>query len=269
MQPVKFNLSFKLKYISLFLISCSFIAFSSCEKNDISPERKLPAIQNEISDSVRKYYTKDANVLSVRYMQESSDSDKVMIDTYSREVFLKALSAVYKSNHPERDTIFNICKIHTFPLEMKKMLLYFSDQAWNSNWLNNFMDTIIPTGNKEFDPLVQNFHFYFCENGTVINKYPVFMVIESDILLNIEPLANRFEQVNGIITAEPNAFLGDGDDIEYKLKENSLQLIFSKKWGDCPSGCMFERRWVFEIDKEGKVDLLYTDGNNIPENELH
>ena len=93
------------------------------------------------------------------------------------------------------------------------------------------------TGHAEFDSLnarlglsavVQIFRF----SETVVFYFNEY--------LNVAPAARAYASLEGIEYAEPNAYVGDGDDIDAVESEGRWYVVFRRAWGDCPAGCINE-----------------------------
>ena len=71
-------------------------------------------------------------------------------------------------------------------------------------------------------------------------------------VLNVPAAAAAYAGLDGISHAEPDAFVGDGPDIEAARVHGTWYLIFRDASGDCPSGCINERLFYFTVS-EGAV----------------
>ena len=104
------------------------------------------------------------------------------------------------------------------------------------------------TGHAEFDSLnarlglsvvVRIFQF----SGTVIFYFNEY--------LNVAAAARAYAALEGIEYAEPNAYVGDGDDIDAVESEGRWYVVFRRAWGDCPAGCINETLDFFVVDDDG------------------
>ncbi len=45
---------------------------------------------------------------------------------------------------------------------------------------------------------------------------------------------------------------------------DGYQVLIHLGWGDCPSGCIEQHEWVYEVSSTGEVTLVSDDGPSIP-----
>lgn len=76
--------------------------------------------------------------------------------------------------------------------------------------------------------------------------------LEFDTLYNAVILADIYSAANGVVLLSPDFIGGDpGMDI---MSTGVGDYVFRSGWGDCPSGCMSEHFWSFEV-RDGSVVL--------------
>ena len=73
--------------------------------------------------------------------------------------------------------------------------------------------------------------------------------------------------------AEEARFAGIGprdDDVIgqaawYEVTEtaNGWQVLIRIGWGDCPAGCISEHRWTYAVGRDGTVELLHEEGDQL------
>ncbi len=66
--------------------------------------------------------------------------------------------------------------------------------------------------------------------------------------LVISTVCRRYQALTEVAQAEPNAYVGDGDDIILKPRGAKLLFIFKRGWGDCLAGCIHNHYYYFEVD---------------------
>ena len=66
-------------------------------------------------------------------------------------------------------------------------------------------------------------------------------------VLNVPAAAAAYAGLDGITYAEPDAYAGDGPDIEAARVDGTWYLIFRAASGDCPSGCIDEQFSFFTV----------------------
>jgi len=81
---------------------------------------------------------------------------------------------------------------------------------------------------------------------------PRTLLLIYDQLYNPDVLSAIYAQVTGIALAQPAYLYGDGSDI---TSSQVGRYLFKRGWDDCPSGCIYEHFWDFQVT-EGTVTLL-------------
>ncbi len=81
------------------------------------------------------------------------------------------------------------------------------------------------------------------------------IVIKFDPDENVHSASVSYEDVEGVIFAEPDIVLGDGSNIEMLWSDGKWYVVFRKAWGDCPSGCIFSELYFF-VEHEGDVKRI-------------
>ena len=66
--------------------------------------------------------------------------------------------------------------------------------------------------------------------------------------MNVPAAAAAYAAVEGIEYAEPNAYVGDGSDLDALKSEGRWYVVARRAWGDCPSGCINEELYFFIAD---------------------
>lgn len=58
--------------------------------------------------------------------------------------------------------------------------------------------------------------------------------------------------------------IGQAAWYEVEASGNGWQVKIRIGWGDCPSGCIHERRWIYTVGRDGSVKLASEDGDTLP-----
>lgn len=58
--------------------------------------------------------------------------------------------------------------------------------------------------------------------------------------------------------------IGQADWWDVVEVNDGWQVTVRVGWGDCPSGCQFEHRWVYLVDRSGTVSLIDDIGDPVP-----
>lgn len=69
-----------------------------------------------------------------------------------------------------------------------------------------------------------------------------------DVNYNPEVLGPIYEAHGDVVSTHPNGLYGDGPDI---TSDSLGTYLFRFAWGTCPTGCTFERFWLYVIDVWG------------------
>lgn len=81
---------------------------------------------------------------------------------------------------------------------------------------------------------------------------------------NAEVLAKELTSKKLVESAEPDRIIGGGGGIKYDPQTSVY--TFSKGWGDCPSGCIYNHYWEFSVDPStNEVKLLKESGTPLTE----
>jgi len=245
--------------IKIYLIITSIFLLSCYDNNaaDLDPE----VDDSTLSDSLKTVYNTDASRMAVRYIYENDlpAKNKVIIDSTIANMYYFALVNIYNSSSDIRDTVIDTFKIHTFlnPELNNIIVAVHKDAEWTQYWKKGEKRT----GISQIDNL---FNLYDLEIRKYYDwPYNDTFIIRSDIPINIRALANKFESTGKVSYAEPNGWIGDGNDILGNRLEDSIKMEYHLKWGDCPAGCILDHWWTFHVDFEGTVEFIGQFGDEL------
>ena len=225
----------------------SFISIVACEDSPVIINTNCTLVGDGYD-----IYLNDAEHLVLRYIVDGQlpEQDSVQLPQDDIEQVLKALVAVYNATDtlPSADAVVNTHQIHTFPLKPMNGLLVGIDSsyAWVQEWIAG--NTL--TGDPDVDNLINTYNLTLKNVGIFAN----WASLESDNSLNMMALGNAFETIDGVVFAEPNFFIGDGNDITMSgYGSGEITLTYSVGWGDCQAGCIYRHYWEFTIDEDCEV----------------
>jgi len=167
------------------------------------------------------------------------------LDEKEIDKIFKIIQAVYNSNSLERDTVFDIYRIHGFYC-----------YSFNSIFLNvnaelpsikNLSQGIIPTGDEMLDNVLAAYSF---DSVRVYYTYPRFpwLTVFTKKEYNMIPVAKEFNELESVLLADfDKGCMGDGNTITLIRDEDSATITFSIGRGDCPAGCIYRRYWEFKV----------------------
>lgn len=109
------------------------------------------------------------------------------------------------------------------------------------------------TGHVEFDTLNASLGLQAVELFPLFPSGPVIFHFSEH--LNVDAAIRAYTAIEGVEYAEPNAFLGDGSDIDAYKSRGTWHAVVRKAWGDCPSGCLYQELFFFTVEG-GEVDQI-------------
>lgn len=155
-------------------------------------------------------------------------------------------------------------------------------QVYESYRLSNLIVILTPQGEKIVKPvrITDNDHKEFDPLNTGISeldelnkKYDVislngdtFIKLEFRKPLNLDHVIKEYKSINEYINVFKNDTVGGPDtNIFLKDKGEQWEFAFSRGWGDCPSGCIHFRYFIFLFDRvTGKITKLEEKGDPLP-----
>ena len=104
---------------------------------------------------------------------------------------------------------------------------------------------VLRTGHTEFDALNERLGL-----STVVDMVPASgtVVLYFNEYLNVPAAAAAYAMLEGVQFSEPNAYLGDGSDLDAVKSEGRWHVVVRHAWGDCPAGCINEELHFFAVD---------------------
>jgi len=221
------------------------VIFYSCEESESLP---IDYDKIELDTFIINNFKKDAKQLYFHEIFNNENHSQYynpIIDTNEVYKILKIIQAVYNSNSPHRDTVFNFYSIHN------RYCYSFSSIGLkvqtDSQEIENMVNGIIPTGNSQLDNILTTYHF---DSVRTVYSYPSFpwLTIYTPDEYNMIPIEKGFNEISSIILAEMNnGCIGDGNNISLDRNGDSAIITFSIGSGDCPAGCIYHRYWEFKI----------------------
>jgi hypothetical protein len=238
---------------------CDLFSYSS------SGSATLIALADDTMVPVQKkeIYRADAARLALREVRESKPLQDASpeIPADKAENYYRALVHIYNSASAWGDTVTKIIPIHTFPdIELKQMIVSFEDGL---KWTQPWRDGDRFTGNPAVDSLLTRFDLHL--RNYYDWPWAHAVVLEASRFLNLRAVSKKFSSIEGVRYAEPNGWMGDGNNIQAEWPDPLLlQLTYSIGYGDCPAGCINRRFWDFEVYINGTVNFLRAYGSPLP-----
>lgn len=210
-------------------------------------------------------YQEDAQRLALRWLQaeEAPGLHEIALPADLVESLFRALARVYNATDlPARDSVVALYDIHTFPRpDMVRLVLSVDSTAeWPRAWLAGHR----LTGNSVVDALMTEWDLRL-DRYDDLTYFDDAAQLSATVPLNTFALAARFEAIEGVISAGPAGWGGDGDDIIAEGTPDVWLLDYSVGFGDCPSGCIARHYWTFRVHDDGVVEYLGSRGDPPPE----
>lgn len=215
--------------------------------------------KTDVPADVAAAFKEDAARLAVREVNSSKTSSGELDGTIPQTIIDKYythLCAIYLLAKTI-DTIPDLGTIHTIrrPDLRRIRLVLEPDAPFIENWSKGYTLT---------DDLYLN---------QIIGKYKMKIVdykaggagptviLESPTYINTTEVAFLISHVTGIRQSEADGVAGDGDNIESGADgKNAFAIKFSQGRGDCPSGCIYRKYWVFYVNPDNTVQFVGTRG---------
>lgn len=217
---------------------------------------------SQVPAYLRDAYREDATHLALRDLLAAGFTE-IAIPNDAVQPYYDALVLVYNATAlPARDTVVDVYAIHAYPSPATgSMILELFD---SEGWVQNLVRGEVPTGEPTVDTLMAR---YSLSVGNVWRSSAtgnVLLTLGSPEPLNVESLANLFAGITGVRFAEPNGYVGDGNDIRGSVGNERILLDYSVGYGDCPSGCIGRRFYHFAVHADGAVEYLGPSGSPPP-----
>ncbi|MCB2196439.1 MAG: hypothetical protein KQH79_11315 [Bacteroidetes bacterium] len=244
-----------MKKLTLFLFLIA--VFSSCEEGEFGVNYE----QIELEDYIIENYLYDAKQLYYEEILNDSthfNYNNTEFDTVEIYKILKIIQAVYNSGSQYRDEVFNNYSIHT--LYCNSLNTIGLKVQTNSSEIINLVNGVIPTGNEQFDNILQTYKFDSIRTAYSYPDFPWLTLISSGEF-NMIPIEEELNNIPAITIAEMhNGCFGDGNNISLRRSRKSAIITFSIGQLDCPAGCLYHKYWEFEVVNDfAKISRVYED----------
>jgi hypothetical protein len=211
-----------------------------------------------LTEEQRRIYEEDAVRLAIRHLVATRSPQRNAVEPPLPLVssLYAALVAVHASSHPARDTVIDVFHIRAFPNPPVYEIMVAVDPA--ASWTQAWRRSEALTGNAAIDEMVVKYGI------SVVQYYhwptDQVAVLRTSRPINTAALAAQFARVAGVRYAEPNGYMGDGNDIRVSIVNGRWHLAYSVGFGDCPAGCIGRRTWTFSVNSSGDVGYLGVTG---------
>lgn len=209
-------------------------------------------------DSIVNMYLRDATALTLERIYTNNDThkDSVEIPLTYIDTILNAMIAVYNvSSLPERDTVLDIYDIHVRTDYSLQSFILSADS--NLIWMQELQIGNLNSGFVELDDIILGHDFVIDSYFNFGNNYWYHYVgFTTDNYINIGATVSSLENSPELRNLEHSGDSFDGSDIEATIFDNYVELKYIYRWGDCPSGCIYQRTWVFNVYFDCSVEFI-------------
>ena len=212
-------------------------------------------------------YHNDARDLAVgrMYAIGSPDTSLVWIPSIHSDSILRGIAAIANTGSAlQADSVFDAYCIHTYPngfIQNSLEVVVDTSYAWARQWEAGHN----VTGNAELDQFTARYGFLLSGWESAMN----IAVINTDSALNSTAFADSLNLFAGVLAVYPNnPHVGTNGWMVYR--HGALDTFtFTYGWGDCMSGCISQKTWVYTVDGSCNVQLLsvtasVADGYSVP-----
>lgn len=223
-------------------------------------------------DSIKALYKTDAQRLALRrvYKFHLPGMNADTIPALQTDTALQALVTLYNAaTMPARDTVINKFNIHSFAQGGLDSPYKFSMnrlQIWadeTEQWMQDFKNGIIPTSDTLINQLLLDYHLTL-DTYVDLTSGIDGLYFTSDSNYNMDAVAVLWGQAYFAVGGDMGA-VGDASDILLDTVTSTYtQLTFKYGWGDCPSGCVYNRYWTFQVNFDCTVTYVGSYGDTIP-----
>jgi len=255
----------KMKLYKIFFLFLLLFFLQTCDtvESDNGHILITPGDDSLIPDSIKVLMKEDAAHLALRDVHSDplKKENLVILPEDVVESYYRGFVHIYNAkSFSTRNLVIEKYKIHVFPYPETHSLIVSVDST--KNWVDAWKNGQRLTGNQQIDNLME-------EYDLKLDRYyhwPTYhaAVLSSEAAINIYALSKMFEPIDGVIFAEPNGYLGDGNNIEGSIESNYMKYVFSYGWGDCPSGCINRHYWLFQVKFDGTVTFITSYGDPLP-----
>jgi|GEM_PF-2445454 len=241
---MKQDFLFSRSYPLMLALVMALFSLQACKSRDQDKKKSPKAnIDMKIPPELAAKYKEDAHRLAVREYNTSTRNEEPQIKIPADRVsfFYNLLAKAYLLSEKDAE-VPSIQGIHTFPNPnmSRIMVILEKDAEFADDW-------------KKGQRMTRNLHLnqIMSENGLKVSDCHetgsgARCIVSTNQFVNTKELAFVLTSIEGIKLAEPDGVAGDGNNIEWGSEgKNHMALKFSKGTGDCPSGCIYRKYWIF------------------------
>lgn len=235
----------------LFLIIFALFGLSACKSSKDGQQKKNAKV---LPAELAKAFKEDAARLAVRELITGTQTGELGADIPQARIdyFYDLLSRIYWMGQ-ENDNVPDVSAIRTFPRPNLQHVMVILDK--NSDFKENWSKGVTTTSNLYLNQMISKYRLSI-KNYRESAMGPT-LILESPMYINTTELGFLLKNIESIRHAEADGMIGDGDNVEWGSdSKNAMALKFSMGEGDCPSGCIHRKQWVFYVMPTGEINYM-------------
>lgn len=245
-----------MKYSFFALALSLIIALPACKNR--KPDQPQGKEEAGLPSELAKAYRDDAARLALREYNTTTRNEEPQVGLPKERTayFFELLTKVYLMAEAD-PAIPSIGHIHTLesPPLQNAIVMLEKDASFKDEWLagrrmtsNLYLNQVMSENNLRVSECRE------MASGTMCN-------ITAAQPINVKDLCFILGKIDGIQYAEPDGIAGDGNDIVWGTEgKNHMALKFKIGQGDCPSGCIHNKYWIFYVQEDGTINYMGTRG---------
>ena len=231
--------------VARLVVCCCALTLTGCSDsiNSGAPgEAAAPVIVR--SDAWEPPTLTEAAILAHRILR--SQDDRLLLDAVEQRELAREIGPLLSRI---RDAYPAVADINVrAPYAFGELLLTL--EPWLFEVVSSLLDgqtgpIVLRTGHTEFDALNERLGLSVVADLFPSSTTAIFYFNE---YLNVPAAVTAYATMEGIESAEPNAYLGDGPDIDAVKSKGRWYVVARHAWGDCPSGCINEELYFFIVN---------------------
>lgn len=217
-----------------------------------------------LPDSVKARYREDATIMALRDVLADSTTKYSLIRLPSATIisYYKGLVAIHNASKlTASDSVARIEELHIWDNAVLHRLVVQLPN--DSGWWNPWREQMRFTGNAGIDSLLATYSLdldFYLDFQT--SDFAAFI---TDSSWNMTALCTRFAEIDGVVGAETESVMGDGDDITCAVGQGYLIYTFDYGFGWClQASCLYHHYWDFRVYHDSTVEFAGSYGDPLP-----
>ena len=231
----------RLAVSTAWLAACCALALAGCSDSTSPGEAAAPTVVHP--DAWEAPVLTEADLLADRLLRREDDG--LLLDAAERRELAGEIAPVLSRIRDAYPAVEDITARPSYaPGELLLGLEPSLSEAVAALLEGQTEPVVLRTGNAAFDAL--NARLGLTAVGVFPNAGTVIFFFNEH--LNVPAAAAAYTATEGVEFAEPNAYVGDGPDLDAAESAGRWYVILRRAWGDCPAGCIEEELFFFIVD---------------------